>query len=125
MHCPRCEVDTPDGVKFRIECGAPLKPRCPQGGANPPPRAKFCAECGTPLTGQTPTSPPAYPQLPLSYTATHFAEQILTSFLGLAYLPYMALRLRTGIIAVMRWRRCCASKRRASGVPGSQYGRSD
>src|SRR5215207_6319654 len=79
MRCPRCEADTPDGAKFCIECGAPLKLRCPQCGADVLPRAKFCAECGTPLTGQTPVSPPAHPQLPLSYTPRHLAEQILTS----------------------------------------------
>jgi class 3 adenylate cyclase/tetratricopeptide (TPR) repeat protein len=79
MRCPRCEADTPDGAKFCIECGAPLKLRCPQCGADVLPRAKFCAECGTPLTGQTPVSPPAHPQLPLSYTPTHLAEKILTS----------------------------------------------
>jgi class 3 adenylate cyclase/tetratricopeptide (TPR) repeat protein len=79
MRCPRCEADMPDGAKFCIECGAPLTPRCPQCGADVLPRAKFCAECGTPLTGQTPVSPPAHPQLPLSYTPTHLAEKILIS----------------------------------------------
>jgi len=32
-----------------------------------------------PLTAQIPVSPPAHPQLPLSYTPTHLAEKILTS----------------------------------------------
>ena len=79
MRCPRCEVDTPDGAKFCIECGTSLKLRCPQCGADVLPRAKFCAECGTPLTGQTRVSPPAHPQLPLSYTPMHLAEKILIS----------------------------------------------
>jgi hypothetical protein len=48
MRCPRCEADTPDGAKFCIECGTPLKPRCPQCGVDTLPRAKFCGECGTP-----------------------------------------------------------------------------
>ena len=79
MRCPRCEADTPDGAKFCIECGMPLRARCPQCGADVLPRAKFCGECGTPLTGQTPGLPPAYPQPPVSYTPTHLAEKILTS----------------------------------------------
>jgi class 3 adenylate cyclase/tetratricopeptide (TPR) repeat protein len=79
MRCPRCDADTPDRAKFCIECGLPLRPRCPQCGADTLPRAKFCGECGMPLTAQIPVSPPAHPQLPLSYTPTHLAEKILTS----------------------------------------------
>jgi hypothetical protein len=33
MRCPRCDADTPDGARFCIECGVPLRPCCPQGGA--------------------------------------------------------------------------------------------
>jgi class 3 adenylate cyclase/tetratricopeptide (TPR) repeat protein len=79
MHCPHCDADTPDGAKFCIACGTPLRPRCPQCGADVLPRAKFCAECGTPLTGQIPASPAAPPPSPLSYTPGHLAEKILTS----------------------------------------------
>jgi class 3 adenylate cyclase/tetratricopeptide (TPR) repeat protein len=79
MRCPRCEADNPEGTKFCIECGTPLKPRCPRCGADNLPRARFCGECGTPLTGQPPASPPAHPQSPLSYTPGHLAEKILTS----------------------------------------------
>jgi class 3 adenylate cyclase/tetratricopeptide (TPR) repeat protein len=79
MHCPRCDADTPDGAKFCIECGAPLKPRCPQCGADVLPRAKFCGECGAPLTVQHLTPPAALPPRPLSYTPDHLAEKILTS----------------------------------------------
>jgi class 3 adenylate cyclase len=79
MRCLRCDVDTPDGAKFCIECGASLRPRCPQCGADMLPRAKFCAECGTPLTGQPPEPPPLHSQPPLRYTPGHLAEKILTS----------------------------------------------
>jgi class 3 adenylate cyclase/tetratricopeptide (TPR) repeat protein len=79
MHCPRCDADTPDGAKFCIECGAPLKPHCPQCGADVLPRAKFCGECGAPLTAQHLTPPAALPPAPLSYTPGHLAEKILTS----------------------------------------------
>jgi class 3 adenylate cyclase len=79
MHCPRCDADIPDGTKFCIECGTPLKPRCPQCGADTLPRAKLCGECGTPLSGQ-PAAPPSSPlQSPLSYTPAHLAEKIFTS----------------------------------------------
>ena len=79
MRYPRCAADTPEGTKFCIECGTPLKPRCPQCGADTLPRAKFCGECGTPLTVQTP-APPAAPLLsPLGYTPGYLVEKILTS----------------------------------------------
>jgi class 3 adenylate cyclase/tetratricopeptide (TPR) repeat protein len=79
MKCPRCDADTPDGAKFCIECGIPLRARCPQCGADVLPRAKFCAECGTPLTAQSPASPAAPSLSPLSYTPGYLAEKILTS----------------------------------------------
>jgi hypothetical protein len=80
MHCPRCEADNPEGMKFCLECAAPLTRRCPQCGVANPPQAKFCGQCATALTGQTPTPPPSsVPQPPLSYTPGHLAEKILTS----------------------------------------------
>jgi hypothetical protein len=79
MRCPRCDVDTPEGAKFCIECGTPLRARCHQCGADMLPQAKFCGECGTPLSGQ-PTAPPtSHPLLPASYTPSHLAEKILHS----------------------------------------------
>jgi class 3 adenylate cyclase/tetratricopeptide (TPR) repeat protein len=79
MRCPRCESDNPDGSKFCIECGMPLRPRCPRCGADNLPRAKFCGECGMALTGRTPAPLLSPPQSPLSYTPGHLAEQILAS----------------------------------------------
>jgi class 3 adenylate cyclase len=79
MRCPHCDADTPDGAKFCIECGTPLKLRCPQCGADTLPRAKFCGECGTPLTAQSPPPPAASPPSPLSYTPGYLAEKILTA----------------------------------------------
>jgi len=52
MHCTICGCENPDGAKFCIDCGAPLKNRCPSCEHENLPRAKFCAECGTPLTAQ-------------------------------------------------------------------------
>jgi class 3 adenylate cyclase/tetratricopeptide (TPR) repeat protein len=79
MRCPRCQSDNPDGTKFCIECGNPLRSRCPYCGADNLPRAKFCGECGTSLTRQTPAPHPSYLRPPLSYTPGHLAEKILTS----------------------------------------------
>jgi class 3 adenylate cyclase/tetratricopeptide (TPR) repeat protein len=79
MRCPRCDADTPDGAKFCIECGTPLRFRCPQCGADTLPRAKFCAECGTPLVAPSPARPVALPSSPLRYTPGYLAEKILTT----------------------------------------------
>ncbi len=79
MRCPRCDADAPEGAKFCIECGTPLRLRCPQCGADTFPRAKFCAECGTPLTAQSPAPPAAPAPSPLRYTPGYLAEKILTS----------------------------------------------
>ncbi|MBI3990055.1 MAG: zinc ribbon domain-containing protein [candidate division NC10 bacterium] len=53
MRCPSCGFENPEGMKFCIECAAPLKNRCPNCGFENPPRAKFCGECATPLRGVT------------------------------------------------------------------------
>ena len=79
MRCPRCDADTPDGTRFCIECGLPLRPLCPQCGVDILPRAKFCGECDTPLTAQSPAPPSACPPSPLRYTPGHVAEKILPS----------------------------------------------
>jgi class 3 adenylate cyclase/tetratricopeptide (TPR) repeat protein len=80
MRCLRCDADTPEGMKFCIECAAPLTRRCPQCAFANPPQAKFCGQCATPLTWQTPTPHPfSAPHPPLSYTPGHLAEKILTS----------------------------------------------
>jgi class 3 adenylate cyclase len=79
MRCPHCEADSPDGAKFCLECGTPLRARCPQCGADVLPWAKFCGECGTPLTAQTPTPSAALPPSPLRYTPGYLVENILTS----------------------------------------------
>jgi class 3 adenylate cyclase len=79
MRCPRCEADTPDGAKFCIECGLPLRARCSQCGADVLPRAKFCSECGIPLSAQSPAPPAALLSAPLRYTPGYLAEKILTT----------------------------------------------
>jgi len=83
MRCPRCEADTHEGMKFCIECAAPLTRRCPQCAFANPPQAKFCGQCAASLSGLLPVaiSPPHAPHsyTPLSYTPGHLAEKILTS----------------------------------------------
>jgi class 3 adenylate cyclase/tetratricopeptide (TPR) repeat protein len=79
MRCPRCDADTPDGARFCIECGTPLRVRCPQCGADVLPRAKFCGECGTLLTAESPAPPSMPAPSPLRYTPGYLAEKILTT----------------------------------------------
>jgi class 3 adenylate cyclase len=79
MRCPRCGSDTPEGMKFCIECAAPLERRCPQCDCANPPQAKFCGQCAAALSGPPPAPSPVPPQPPLRYTPGHLAEKILTS----------------------------------------------
>ena len=79
MRCPRCDADTPDGAKFCIECGTPLRARCPQCRADNLSRAKLCREYGPSLTGQIPALYPSHSSPPLSYTPGHVVDKILTS----------------------------------------------
>jgi class 3 adenylate cyclase len=83
MRCPRCESDNPEGMKFCIECAAPLTRRCPHCGFANPPQAKFCGQCATSLSGSLPaaaSSPQAVDShAPLSYTPAYLAEKILNS----------------------------------------------
>jgi hypothetical protein len=79
MRCPRCEPDDPEGAKFFIACGTPLRPHCPRSGEDTIPRAKRCGACGTPLTAQTPARPAGPPLSPLRYPSGSLAEKILTS----------------------------------------------
>ncbi len=83
MRCLRCEADNPEGMRFCIECAAPLTRRCPSCGVANPPQAKFCGQCASALQGPLPAAVPAssspHPQTPRSYTPPHLAERILTS----------------------------------------------
>jgi class 3 adenylate cyclase/tetratricopeptide (TPR) repeat protein len=83
MRCVRCEADNPEGMKFCIECAAPLTRGCPSCGFANPPQAKFCGQCASALQGPLPAAVPSsyspHPQPPRSYTPPHLAEKILTS----------------------------------------------
>jgi Double zinc ribbon len=83
MRCPRCKADNPEGMKFCIECAAPLARGCPQCGFANPPQAKFCGQCAASLRGLLPmTAAPSdasHSHTPLGYTPAHLAEKILTS----------------------------------------------
>ena len=49
MKCARCGAESPAGMRFCGQCGAPLVLTCPSCGADNPPEHKFCGHCGTPL----------------------------------------------------------------------------
>jgi class 3 adenylate cyclase/tetratricopeptide (TPR) repeat protein len=54
MRCTRCGADSPAGMKFCGQCGAPLVATCPSCGAANPPEHKFCGQCGVPLDALSP-----------------------------------------------------------------------
>src|SRR5262245_47535915 len=49
MRCAQCGADSPAGLKFCGQCGAPLGAGCPSCGAGNPPEHRFCGHCGAPL----------------------------------------------------------------------------
>jgi class 3 adenylate cyclase/tetratricopeptide (TPR) repeat protein len=75
MRCPRCNAESPAGMKFCGQCAAPLASACPSCGATNPPGHRFCGQCAAPLAtaGQ-----PRFAS-PESYTPKHLAEKILIS----------------------------------------------
>src|SRR6266704_5322356 len=83
MHCPSCDFENPDGMKFCGACAAPLPARCAACGFDNPPQFKFCGACATPLQAAAPvataTPLPARPATPSSALPRHLAEKILTS----------------------------------------------
>src|SRR5438093_13536360 len=83
MHCPSCDFENPDGMKFCGACAAPLPARCAACGFDNPPQFKFCGACATPLQAATlvatATPLPARPPTPSSALPRHLAEKILTS----------------------------------------------
>jgi class 3 adenylate cyclase len=49
MKCAQCGAESPAGMKFCVQCGAPLVSTCPSCGADNSPEHKFCGHCGSPL----------------------------------------------------------------------------
>lgn len=82
MRCPRCDFDSPPGMKFCGQCGASLASPCPKCGSENPPGFKFCGECGASLAPR-PAAEPAQPAETAggttlrSYTPPHLSESIL------------------------------------------------
>ena len=75
MKCPRCQAESPAGMRFCGQCAAPLEAVCASCGAANPPGNKFCGTCAAPLGA---SAPPRIAS-PNSYTPKHLAEKILTS----------------------------------------------
>jgi len=50
MHCPQCQFENRDGVKFCEECGTKFELECPACKAIIPLSSIFCGECGRKLT---------------------------------------------------------------------------
>ncbi|MFQ5947024.1 MAG: zinc-ribbon domain-containing protein, partial [Anaerolineae bacterium] len=49
MHCPRCQAENREGLRFCAHCGARLALTCPSCGFSYEPGEKFCGGCAAPL----------------------------------------------------------------------------
>ena len=54
MKCAQCGAESPAGMKFCGQCGAPLVSTCPSCGADNPPEHKFCGHCGSLFVSSAP-----------------------------------------------------------------------
>ena len=75
MRCPRCEYESPSGMKFCGQCATPLAAACAACGAVNPPGHRFCGQCAAPLASDLRVTVAS----PDTYTPRHLAEKILTS----------------------------------------------
>ncbi|MGH6954511.1 MAG: adenylate/guanylate cyclase domain-containing protein, partial [Alphaproteobacteria bacterium] len=75
MKCPRCGVDSREGVAFCEDCGARLERTCSRCGAPAIAGKKFCGACGAPLDA----SGAERAEAPAAYTPRHLAAKILTA----------------------------------------------
>lgn len=68
MHCPKCQFENRDGVKFCEECGAKMELICPGCGSKITTGKKFCGECGQQLSLFATATKPSPPSLSLDET---------------------------------------------------------
>ena len=54
MKCAQCGAESPAGMKFCGQCGAPLVSTCPSCGADNPAEHKFCGHCGSLFVSSAP-----------------------------------------------------------------------
>jgi class 3 adenylate cyclase/DNA polymerase III delta prime subunit len=66
MECPSCRAEVPEGKRFCMECGAPMRSPCPACGSANPPNAKFCGDCGANLAAPAARRTAARPGDPAS-----------------------------------------------------------
>ena len=66
MECPSCRAEVPEGKRFCMECGAPMRSPCPACGSANPPNAKFCGDCGANLAAPAARRTAARPDDPAS-----------------------------------------------------------
>ena len=59
MQCAQCQAENRDGVRFCVECGAPLSIACPSCGFAAAPGERFCGGCGARLDAAGPAAPAA------------------------------------------------------------------
>jgi class 3 adenylate cyclase/tetratricopeptide (TPR) repeat protein len=74
MRCPRCDFESPPGMKFCGQCGAKFGAMCPRCGAENPPGFKFCGECGSSLTAEQPEEQQRPTSVLQAYTPPHLMD---------------------------------------------------
>jgi class 3 adenylate cyclase/tetratricopeptide (TPR) repeat protein len=87
MHCPKCQIENPDGSIFCRECGCKFQYSCPQCGKAILPDDKFCNTCGHDLKATIKAKPEDRPtekptHLPSSDSARKYVTVLFSDMSG-------------------------------------------
>jgi predicted nucleic acid-binding Zn ribbon protein len=84
MHCPKCQIENPEGSTFCRECGAIFQHASPQCGKAILPDDKFCNTCGHNLKAAIKAKPEDHPrEKPTPTPSSKIARKYITDTIQL------------------------------------------
>lgn len=93
MECRSCHHISPEGARFCVACGAPVRAVCPSCGATNPRLADFCGDCGTKLADHAPQTPALDPPTPAPGASSAERRQLTVMFCDLVGSTSLSTRL--------------------------------